>query len=110
MLKVFVLLMSLLTIPLSQSSPDVEASYINGYNFSVREVQRYCKAKRVNSESLSIQCKESRLRPVAQSCEGWISGGLDFAEFRCSGGLWILNKVCKIEMIGASRGNVNCVF
>ncbi len=110
MLKVFSLLISLLSLSTSQAAQNVESSNIKGYNFSVRDVQTYCSAIRANSESLSIKCKESRLRPVALSCEGWITGGLDAAEFRCSGGLWVLNRVCKIEMNGASRGDVNCVL
>ncbi len=107
--KLVILLITLMLSPVGQAR-DVKATYIKGYDFSVREVQRYCKAKRESGDSLSIHCKKDRLKPVAQSCEGWITGGLDFAKLSCGGGLWVLNNKCKIEMFGASRGNVNCVF
>ena len=89
---------------------DVKSSNIKGYDFSVRDVQKFCMAKRAGGDSLSIHCKDKRLKPVGQSCEGWITGGLDEARLSCGGGLWVLNNKCKIEMLGASKGNVNCVF
>ncbi len=109
MTKLVTLLIALILTSMAQGK-DVNATYIKGYDFSVRDVQRYCTANRGNGDNLTIQCKDKRLKPVSQSCEGWITGGLDFAKLSCGGGLWILNNKCKIEMIGASRGNVNCVF
>jgi len=110
MYKSAICLIFMLGCTMSQAAKDVNATYIKGYEFSVRDVQKYCKAKRESGDALSIQCKDKRLKPVERSCEGWITGGLDFARFSCGGGLWVLNKVCKIEMIGHTKGNVNCVF
>ncbi len=110
MIKLASLLMcTLFSLP-SIAEKEINASHIKGYDFSIRDVQSYCTAKRESGESLSINCKKKRLKPVAQACEGLISGGLDLAKLNCGGGLWVLNKVCKIEMRGASRGDVNCVF
>ena len=89
---------------------DVKSSNIKGYNFSIRDVQTFCVAKRSSGDNLSVHCKDKRLKPVEQSCEGWITGGLDAAKFSCGGGLWVLNNRCKIEMRGASNGDVNCEF
>ena len=97
-------------LPPALYGKDVEATNVKGYDFSVRDVQRYCSAKRGSGDNLTIHCKDKRLKPVSQSCEGWITGGLDFAKLSCGGGLWVLNTQCKIEMIGARRGNINCVF
>lgn len=88
----------------------LESSNIKGYKFSIRDVQTFCVAKRASGDNLSIHCKDKRLKAVGQSCEGWITGGLDAAKFSCGGGLWVLNSRCKIEMRGASNGDVNCEF
>ncbi len=105
-----IFMLCMLITALSEAAPDVNASYIKGQKFSIREVQQYCKAKRESGDALSIQCNEARLKPVERSCEGWITGGLDVARFSCGGGLWVLNSVCKIEMRGSKTGDINCVF
>ena len=109
MIKLAALLFTCLLAPLAQGK-DVDASNIKGYDFSVRDVQNFCIAKRASGDNLSIHCKKKRLKPVSLSCEGWISGGLEDAKLSCGGGLWVLNSQCKIEMRGASNGEVNCVF
>ena len=108
-LKSLLLILSLSLASATQGA-DVKSTNIKGYDFSVRDVQNFCKAKRASGDNLSIHCKEKRLKPVTLSCEGWITGGLDAARLSCGGGLWVLNSQCKIEMRGASNGEVNCVF
>ncbi len=104
------LLFCMLISTLSEAAPEVNATLIKGQNFSVRDVQQHCIAKRESGEALSIYCNKAKLKPVERSCEGLITRGLDTVKFSCGGALWVLNSVCKIEMRGSDKGEINCVF
>lgn len=89
-------------------SADINTSKLPGYQFSLLDIEQKCKALRAGSESLSVTCKGDHLKPVARSCEGFISRGLEDVKLNCGGGLWVLNSKCKIEMRGANKGEFNC--
>ncbi len=108
--KTLFICLFMLVSSFASAGKDVNASNINGYDFSIREVQQFCTASRDGGDSLSINCSEKKLKPVGRSCEGWITAGLDSIKLNCSGGLWVLNDTCKIEMRGANNGEINCFF
>ncbi len=108
MLKLTFIILCLFMASLAMASPDVNSTNIKGYNFSIRDVQQFCSASRDSAKSISIQCSEKRLKPVARSCEGWITAGLNSIKFSCGGGLWVLNSACTVKMRGASGGEVSC--
>lgn len=87
---------------------DLEGSNISGYDFSYGEIEKNCTAQRVSTDSLAIECKQAKLKPVSRGCEGNVRSGLDDIKLNCGGGLWVMNQRCKIEMRGADRGEINC--
>ncbi len=88
---------------------DIHTSNLDGYEFSLYEVQRYCKVKRLGDRYLSVNCKLAKLKPVSQQCEGEIFGGLADVDFHCkAAGLWMLTDFCKIKMHGVSDGSFKC--
>jgi hypothetical protein len=103
-------MLCMLIATLSEAAQEINSSLIKGQNFSVRDVQQYCTAKRVSGEALSIHCKDAKLKPVERSCEGLITRGLDSAKLSCGGALWVLNTACKIEMRGSENGEINCAL
>ncbi len=87
---------------------DINASKLPGYQFSLLDIEKDCKALRAGADSLSVSCKGDHLKPVGRSCEGFISNGLENVRLSCGGGLWVLNSKCKIMMRGANKGEFNC--
>ena len=87
---------------------DIGSSNIPGFQFSYLDVEKGCSAKRDGRTTLAIECKDSNLKPVSRSCEGFLGAGLADASLNCGGQLWILNQRCKIEMRGAEKGDINC--
>lgn len=99
-------LLGLLFMPATWAA-DLEGTHIPGYNFGYGSIEKGCYVKR-DGKSLTVKCKESRLKPVSRSCEGQMVGGLDSVKLNCSGGLWSINQRCKIIMLGANKGEINC--
>lgn len=89
-------------------SKDLNVKSLKGYEFSLTDVQVYCTVKREGDRFMKVNCEKPRLRPVEISCEGQMSEGLADPKFYCTGGLWILNEACYIEMTGTHTGNIKC--
>lgn len=107
-MRTFILLLLSIGVCSTSVATDIEGSNIKGYDFGYGAVEKGCTAHRESGNSISIRCKEKRLKPVSRSCEGNMYGGLDSVKLNCSGGLWALNQRCKIEMRGADFGEINC--
>lgn len=102
-------LLSLTLMPLAQAS-DLEFSHIKGYDFSLGDVQKQCKAHRHSGNALEIKCKLSNMRAVSRNCEGYITGGLSDVSFSCRGNLRIVSNKCRVKMLGAQEGEMSCSF
>lgn len=103
------MLFTLSLIPINALAADMNASNLNGFQFSLLDIEKNCTAQRNGmSDTLSIHCKGQNLKPVSRSCEGFIEGGLENVRFSCGGGLWSISNKCRVEMRGASKGEFNC--
>ena len=107
MRTLILLLLGLSFGPLSMAA-DIEGTHIKGYNFGYGSIEKGCTAHRESGSTISIICKDKKLKPVSRSCEGYMNGGLESVTLNCSGGLWALGQRCKIEMRGANFGEINC--
>jgi len=107
-MRTFILLVLSIGVSSLSMGADIEGSNIKGYDFGYGAVEKGCTAHRESGNTISIRCKEKRLKPVSRSCEGNMYGGLENVKLNCSGGLWALNQRCKIEMRGADFGEINC--
>jgi len=88
---------------------DIHTTNIEGYDFSLYEVQRYCSVERLGDRYLTVNCKLAKLKPVSQQCEGEIYGGLADVDFHCkAAGLRMLSDYCKVKMFGVSEGGLRC--
>ncbi len=87
---------------------DINSKNIKGYPFSLFEVQKYCTVQRQGDQYLSVSCELAKLKPMESGCEGIMSAGLKDPKFLCSGGLWMLNNKCYVEMLNAQNGNIKC--
>ena len=88
---------------------DIHTSKLEGYDFSLYEVQRYCSVTRLGDKYLTVNCTLAKLKPVTQYCEGEIYGGLADVDFQCkAAGLWMLTDYCNIKMHGVSDGSLKC--
>lgn len=89
-------------------SKDLNVENIKGYQFSLHDIQENCTVKRDGDQHLAINCKNDQLRPLMRGCEGQMTAGLEDPKFYCSGGLWMLNDICYIDMLDTSNGNLRC--
>ena len=88
---------------------DEKSINLKGFNFSLADIEGKCAARRLgDTDNLVLSCSDPRLRPVSQSCEGFITGGLRDTQMTCSGGLWIVKEHCVIKMRSAERGEIAC--
>lgn len=99
----------LLTASVSQAA-DLEFSNIDGYDFSLGDVQKECTAHRHSGNAVEIKCKKSNMKPVSRNCEGYITGGLSDVSFSCRGNLWIVSNKCDVKMRSAQKGEMSCAF
>ncbi|MFT6261112.1 MAG: hypothetical protein ACJAYK_002226 [Crocinitomicaceae bacterium] len=89
-------------------STDLNVPNIKGYEFNLHDIQEYCTIKRQGDKHLDVTCAKKELRLVMGACEGQMTAGLVDPAFYCSGGLWILNDVCYIQMLDTHNGNIRC--
>lgn len=89
-------------------SKDLNVDDIEGYKFSLFDIQEHCTVNRDGDRHLAITCDLPKLKPVVRSCEGNITAGLVDPKFYCSGGLWKLNDICYVEMLNTNKGNIRC--
>ena len=88
---------------------DEKSINLKGFNFSFADIEGLCAARRLgDTDNLVLSCSDPRLRPVSQSCEGFITGGLKQTQLTCSGGLWIVKDHCEIRMRSSHRGEIFC--
>ena len=108
MLATFPLVAIVLLCTACEFSKDLNVQNIKGYEFSLHDIQAHCTVKRQGDKHLAIVCARKNLNPVIHGCEGQMTKGLSDHRFSCSGGLWVLNKVCHIEMLDTHKGNIKC--
>ena len=89
-------------------SKDLNVDNIKGYEFSLHDIQEHCTVKREGDRHLAISCARENMKAIIRGCEGQMTEGLSDPRFYCSGGLWALNKVCRIEMLNTQEGNIKC--
>ena len=89
-------------------SKDLNVKNLKGYEFNLHDIQEYCTVKRDGDRHLAIVCTKKTLNPLVHGCEGQMTKGLSDPIFSCGGGLWVLNKVCYIEMLDTKSGNIKC--
>ena len=104
----FVIAIACLCLSCDNMSRDLKVKNLKGFEFSFRDVQEQCTVKREGDQGISVICESKRLRPVERSCVGQMTAGLRDPKFYCSGGLWVLNDKCYIEMVSTQKGNVRC--
>jgi hypothetical protein len=108
-MKKLAILLSIVFVSVGcEFSSDLNVQNLKGYEFSLLDIQEHCTIKRQGDRNLSVSCSKKKLRPVMGSCEGQMSAGLVDPKFYCSGGLWVLNDICYIEMLDTQKGNVKC--
>lgn len=108
MIKSGTVLFTLLLCSACEFSKDLNVENIKGYEFSLFDIQEHCTVKRDGDKHLAISCAKKSLKPVIRGCEGQMTAGLEDPAFHCSGGLWVLNDICYIQMIDTQSGNVKC--
>ena len=91
-----------------EMSRDLNVKNIKGYDFSLKEIQESCSAKRIGDQDIAVNCDNGKLGAVSRGCIGRMSAGLKDPKFYCSGGLWVLNDWCYIEMTTPQKGNIRC--
>ena len=89
-------------------SKDLNVKNIEGYEFSLHDIQEHCTVKRDGDKNLAIVCAKKKLNSLVHGCEGQVTKGLSDPRFSCGGGLWVLNKICYIEMLNTHSGNIKC--
>lgn len=89
-------------------STDLNERNLEGYDFNLFEIQKYCTLTRQGDKHLGFDCQQEKLRPVVRGCEGLLQAGLKDPKLLCGGGLWILRDICHIQMTGANTGNIIC--
>jgi hypothetical protein len=89
-------------------SKELNVKNIEGYKFSLHDVEKYCTIERQGDQHLDVTCSDKKLRPVMGACEGQLTAGLIDPAFYCSGGLWVLNDMCYIQMLSTQKGNIKC--
>jgi hypothetical protein len=87
---------------------DMETDKIPGFKFGYLDIERFCSVKRMGQDHLIIECEQARLLPMAQSCTGFITGGLKDTQLNCSGKLWPVKERCKIKMTRVNKGILDC--
>lgn len=88
---------------------DEKTANLKGFNFSWADIESYCSVRRLgDTDNLVLSCSDRRLRPISQSCEGFITGGLRDTQLSCSGQLWVVRDKCEIKMREATRGEIAC--
>ena len=108
-LLAFITLMAIILLCTAcEFSKDLNVQNIKGYEFSLHDIQAHCTVKREGDKHLAIVCARKNLNPLVHGCEGQMTKGLSDPRFSCSGGLWVLNKVCHIEMLDTHNGNIKC--
>lgn len=100
--------LSILLSACGDMSRDLNVKHLPGFEFSLQDIQEQCTVRRAGDQDIAVSCEEKRLRPVQRSCVGRMSGGLKDPKFYCSGGLWVLNDRCYIEMVSPKEGNIRC--
>lgn len=109
--------LALLTLPLilmvllsagCEFSKDLNVKNLKGYEFNLHDIQEHCTVKRAGDRHLAIVCAKKKLNPLVHGCEGQMTKGLSDPILSCGGGLWVLNKVCYIEMLDTQSGNIKC--
>lgn len=89
-------------------STDLNERNLKGYEFNLFEIQKYCTVVRQGDKHLGFNCNRAELNPVVRGCEGLLKAGLKDPKLLCSGGLWILQDICHIQMTSANNGNIIC--
>jgi hypothetical protein len=108
MFKLLIPLLGLLLCTACELSKDLKVQNIEGYDFSLFDIQEHCTVKRDGDRHLAILCAKDNLRRLMNSCEGQMTQGLVDPKFYCSGGLWVLNNSCYIKMLDTQKGNIKC--
>ena len=107
-MKRITVIMAALLCAACEFSKDLNVENIEGYKFSLFDIQEHCTVERDGDKHLAITCGKKTLKPVMRGCEGQMTAGLKDPKFYCSGGLWALNDICYIQMLDTQKGNIKC--
>ena len=86
----------------------VAAQTIEGYDFSLRDVSRFCEVYKYDESYGEIECRRRNLRPVQRACEVYFYDQ-EYGELECRGrDFRILERRCTVYMYSGEYGEVSC--
>lgn len=86
----------------------VAAQTIEGYDFSLRDVNRYCEVYKYDESYGEIECSRRSLRPVQRACEVYFYDR-EHREIGCRGrDFRLLELRCTAYMYSEEYGEISC--
>jgi len=103
------ILLGLLLISLAFTNANSASSdYINGYNFSLSDIERKCEIYKYSDNYGELDCSDSKFKVIEKKCEVYFSGTNE-GEFECRGrDLKIIERKCTATMYSDSYAEIEC--
>ena len=80
---------------------------VEGFDFSLRDIERKCEAYKYSDSYGDIECSGSNLREVERRCEAYFSDSQN-GEMECNGSLRSISGDCSINMYSDNYGELDC--
>jgi hypothetical protein len=81
---------------------------LDGYDFSLRDVEKKCEAYKYSDSYGDIECSGSSLRIIEKKCEVYFYDSQN-GELECRGsGLRELERKCTVSMYSDNYGDIDC--
>jgi len=84
------------------------AQAIDGYDFSLRDVSRFCEVYKYSDSYGEIDCSRQNLRPVERACEVYFYDEKN-GELECRGSDFReLQRKCTVYLYSEKYGEISC--
>lgn len=81
---------------------------IDGYTFSLRDIEKKCEVWKWSDSYGDVECRGSALRVVEKKCEAYFSSSQN-GELDCRGSDFsVVERKCSISMYSYSYGDIDC--
>ena len=81
---------------------------IEGYDFSLRDVEKKCEVYKYSDSYGDVECRGSSLRIIEKKCEAYFSDPQN-GEIECRGSDFrAVERKCSISMYSESYGEIDC--
>ena len=82
--------------------------YIEGYEFSLRDIERKCEVFKYSDSYGELECRGSALRPLERKCEVYFYDSQN-GEIECRGSeLRVVERRCSVSMYSENYGEIDC--